>query len=123
MSSKVYPIPLKYSDKDNKGYCDALIPSEVRYGCDAKGVYRCLGGELVTIEWLRVMDNTTGIYDMSLNAISEDLYNMPFPRIKSMWFARLGKVSGVWDKIRCKLFIEDERDTVAPVPRTRGRRN
>lgn len=123
MSSKVYPIPLKYQDKDGKGYCDALIPSEIRYGCDAKGVYRCLGGELVTIEWLSIMDNTSGIYDISLNAMSEDLYNIPFPRVKSMWFARLGKVSGYWDKIRCRLFTENERDTVAPIPRKGGRRN
>lgn len=121
--SKIYPIPLRYIDKDDKGYCDALIPSQVRTGCDAKGVYRCLGGELVHIEWLKVCDNTNGVYDKELDFISKDLYNLPFTNIRSMWFARLKKIDGWWDKIRCRLVVENEQDTVASVPRTRGRRN
>ena len=121
--SKIYPIPLRYIDKEGKGYCDALIPSQVRTGCDAKGVYRCLGGELVHIEWLMVCDNTKGACEKQLDSISKDLYNLPFTNIRSMWFARLKQVDGWWDKIRCRIVIEDEQDTVTPVPRTRGRRN
>ena len=121
--SRAYSIPLYYSDKDGKGYCDALIPSETRKGCDAKGVYKCLGGELVTVEWLSVMDNTKGHYDETLDFISQDLYSMPFSRVKSLWFARLGDVEGYWDKIRCKLFIKNEPDDTAPVPRKGGKRN
>ena len=121
--SRIYPIPLRYVDKDGKGYCDALIPSEIRANCSANGVYRCLGGELVRIEWLRVCDNTRGVYDEALDGISKDLYNLPSSRLKSVWFARLGKVEGWWDKIRCRIVIEDEQVTVATISRTRGKRN
>jgi hypothetical protein len=121
--SKIYPIPLKYSDKDGKGYCDALIPSEVRHGCNAKGIYRCSGGELVTIEWLRVVDNTSGRYDDVLDGISRDLYNLPFNVVRSQWFARIKKIEGYWDKIRCRIFIEDESDKIKAIPRKGRRRN
>ena len=121
--SRVYSIPLRYIDKEGNGYCDALIPSEVRANCSADGVYRCLGGELVRVEWLRVCDNTRGEYDDVLDSISKDLYGLPFTNVRSMWFARLGRVEGWWDKIRCRLVVEDERDTVTTVPRTCSKRN
>lgn len=121
--SKIYPIPLRYIDKEGKGYCDALMPSQVRIGCNAKGVYRCLGGELVHIEWLMVCNNTQGEHGDMLDKLSKDLYELPFSNIRSMWFARLGRIEDWWDKVRCRIVVEDEQDTVTPVPRTRGRRN
>ena len=121
--SNVYSLPLRYIDKEGKGYCDALMPSQCRIGCDARGVYKCLGGELVSVEWLRVCDNTRGEYEDSLNSIAEDLYGLSMPNVRSMWFARLRKVEEYWDKVRLRLFVEDEQDTAASIPRTRGKRN
>ena len=122
-SSNVYPLPLHYIDKEGKGYCDALMPSQCRIGCDARGVYKCLGGELVRVEWLRVCDNTRGEYERLLNSITEGLYGLPMRNVRSIWFARLHKVEEYWDKVRLRLFVEDEQDTVAPISRTRGKRN
>ena len=34
-----HKLPLKYSDPEGKGYCDALMPSECRRGSDAKGLF------------------------------------------------------------------------------------
>ena len=100
--NSVWRLPLKYSDKENKGYCDALIPSQCRIGCDDKGVFECIGGERVRVEWLGVFRNEKGESQPQLEWIAQNLYGWTFERIEAQWYARLHKLDGWWEKIRLR---------------------
>lgn len=95
-------LPLKYSDPEGKGYCDALMPSECRRGSDAKGLFKCATGEVVRVEWLGVFKNECGESKELLERIAQDLYGWTFERVRSNWIARLGKVEGCFGKIRMR---------------------
>jgi hypothetical protein len=97
-----HKFPLKYSDPEGKGYCDALMPSECRRGADCKGLFKCATGEIVRVEWLGVFRNERGESQEHLEWISQCLYGWTFERVQSHWIARLGKVEGFWDKIRMR---------------------
>ena len=97
-----FKLPLKYSDPESKGYCDALMPSECRYETDCKGLFKCATGEVVRVEWLGVFRNERGESQEQLEWISQLLYDWTFDRVQSHWIARLGKVEGYWDKVRLR---------------------
>lgn len=100
--SSVWRLPLKYSDKEGKGYCDALMPSQCRYGSDAKGLFQCSSGEIVKVEWLGVFRNEKGECQEQLEWISQCLYGKSFEWVQSQWYARLRTLDGWWDKIRLR---------------------
>lgn len=100
--SKIWKLPLKYSDKEGKGYCDALMPSQCRIGCDDKGLFQCSSGEIVKVEWRGVFRNEKGESREQLEWIAQDLYGKSFEWVQSQWYARLGKLDGFWDKIRMR---------------------
>lgn len=83
-------LPLKYNDNDGKGYCEALMPSQCRRGCDIKGTFECLGGEVVKVEWLGTFNNEGGESRGVLELICDHLYGWDFERVRSNWIARLG---------------------------------
>lgn len=97
-----HKLPLKYSDPEGKGYCDALMPSECRRGADCKGLFKCATGEIVRVEWLGVFRNERGESQEQLDWFSQCLYGWTFERVKSHWIARLGKVEGWYDKVRLR---------------------
>lgn len=97
-----HKLPLKYSDPEGKGYCDALMPSECRRSSNAKGLFKCATGEVVRVEWLGVFRNELNESQEWLERIAQDLYGWTFERVQSQWIARLGKVEGWWDKVRMR---------------------
>ena len=97
-----FKFPLKYSDPEGKGYCDALMPSECRRGSDAKGLFKCATGEVVSVEWLGVFKNECGESKEILERIAQNLYGWTFERVRRNWIARLGRVEGCFDKIRMR---------------------
>lgn len=110
MSRDVYPLPIRYNDKDNNGYCKALMPSQCRRGCNYKGVFKCLSGEKVKVEWLGVFINDHDASVEQLNHICETLYDWTFERVKSNWVARLGIhtiLEDCWDYIRIRKYEGD----------------
>lgn len=95
-----FKLPLKYSDPEGKGYCEALTPSECRIGSDAKGLFKCATGEVVKIHWCGTFNNEKGWCEDDLENLSQRLYNWTFSRVRSIWIARLGKVDDWWDWIK-----------------------
>jgi hypothetical protein len=95
-----HKLPLKYSDPEGKGYCDALMPSECRRGADCNGLFKCATGEVVKIHWCGTFNNERGWSEKDLENMSQRLYNWTFARVRSNWIARLGKVEDWWDLIK-----------------------
>lgn len=95
-------LPLRYNDKDDKGYCDALMPSQCRYGCNANDVFECMGGERVRVEWVGTFGNENGESKEWLDRIAQYLYGWTFEQVETQWYARLGKLDGWWDEIRIR---------------------
>lgn len=93
-------LPLKYSDPEGKGYCDALMPSQCRVGCDDKVVFECIGGDRVHIKWLGTFNNSDGACNEDLDRIAQNLYGWSFSRLNSVWYGRLGKFDGWYDLIK-----------------------
>ena len=100
--SNIWKLPLKYSDKEGKGYCDALMPSQCRIGSDNKCLFQCSSGEIVKVEWLGVFRNEKGESQEQLEWISQCLYGKSFEWVQSQWYARLRTLDGWWDKLRCR---------------------
>lgn len=92
-------LPLRFRD-DGKGKCDALMPSQCRVGCDVNGVFECMGGERVRVEWIGVYRNEKGESARELENLAQRLYGWSFARLQSTWIARLGKVDGWWDLLK-----------------------
>ena len=95
-----HKLPLKYSDPEGKGYCDALIPSECLQGANYKGLFRCSSGEIVTLKDCGTFNNTRGECDRQLDFLCQKMYNWTFSRVRSNWIARLGKVEDWWEHIK-----------------------
>lgn len=98
----MWRLPLRYGDKENKGYCDALMPSQCRYGSDWNGLFECASGEIVNVEWLGVFRNDKGESQSQLEHIAQDFYGWTFERVEAQWYARLHKLDGFYDKIRMR---------------------
>lgn len=102
-TNEVFFLPLAYHDKEGKGYCDALMPSQCRYNSDARGLFMCSNGELVKVEWRAVFRNEHDCCRNDLEVRSQNLYSWSFSRVRSTWIARLGSSfvdDGCWDVIR-----------------------
>lgn len=95
-----FKLPLKYTDPQGKGYCEALMPCECRRGADDKGLFQCSTGEVVKIRWCGTFNNEKGWCDKDLEDLSQNLYGWSFPRVRSSWIARLGKVEGYFDWVK-----------------------
>ena len=89
-------LPLRYSDPDGKGYCEALMPSECFRGVEFTDKFRCNSGEIVRVHWCGTYNNEKGWCDNDLERLSQSLYGWSFARVRSSWIARLGKVEGYW---------------------------
>ena len=107
---KAFKIPLKYSDTECKGYCEALMPVECRIGADWNGLFQCSTGENVKIRWVSTFNNEDGWFEEELDSISQRLYNWSFSRVRSSWIARLGRVEGYWDLIKLYKVENDGRN-------------
>lgn len=92
-------LPLRFRD-DGEGKCVALMPSQCRAGCDDKGIFECLGGERVRVEWHGIYRNEKGESERELESLAQRLYGWSFARLQSTWIARLGKIDGWWDLLR-----------------------
>lgn len=90
---EIEDIPLKYSEY-------AVIPDEIVYGYKHNRVFRCRGGEIVTLEYNRTCNNSKGRYSENLNDLCMEVYNMPFLIVKSAWERRIGRLSGYWHHVR-----------------------
>lgn len=86
-------IQLKYNET-------AIIPDDIVLGEKRGKKYELLTGEIVTLEYRFSCDNRKGMFDKDLEELCQENYGIPFSRVKSMWFARLGKLSGFWHSVR-----------------------
>ena len=90
------PIPWNVKYKE-----EHLLPCEITQG-RMNRLLRCVGGEVVCVEWLGTFRNERGESQEQLEWISQCLYGWTFERVQSHWIARLGKVEGFWDKVRLR---------------------
>lgn len=98
-------LPLRYNDSEGMGFCEALLPSQCRRGCDDNGILECIGGERVRVEWLGTFNNNGGESSGVLELICQMLYGWSFERVRSNWIARLGsnvKFEECYDFIRMR---------------------
>ena len=51
-------------------------------------------------EFMKTWNNSDGRYDEDLDFACNMHWNVSFDRLKSMWYARLGKVGDVWNLIK-----------------------
>lgn len=87
-------IPIKYSKV-------ALIPDDVFWKEQKlpKSKYRCISGEVVQIKYIAGFDNSGGRYDCVLDRICNEIYGCTFSFVNSIWYGRIGPMSGVWHKV------------------------
>lgn len=90
------PIPWNVKYKE-----EHLLPCEVTQG-RMNRLLKCVGGEVVRVEWLGTFRNERGESQEQLEWIAQNLYGWTFERVQSQWIARLCKVEGFWDKIRLR---------------------
>lgn len=87
-------LPLRYKEH-------TLIPDDIVNGVKNRNEkYSLASGDVVTIEYRRTCVNKNGKFDDELEESCQELYGMPFTRVRSHWIARLGKVSDCWHWVK-----------------------
>lgn len=88
-------LPLKYSDY-------AIIPGDIvlKFKVNSKERYELINGEVVTFVFIAGYDNFRGTQKEILNEHCMELYGIPFVNFECVWYNRLGKLSGIWHKVR-----------------------
>lgn len=59
-------------------------------------------GKECTALFISGWNNRNGQYDEELDNLCMAKFNLPFESIRSMWFGRLGELSGYWCYIKLK---------------------
>lgn len=77
---------------------EVLIPAE---GVREKECVT-LDGVSAVVSYLGAWDNKDGYYEEELDGLCEEKWKMPFKSLRSVWIARLGRVSELWYLIGLK---------------------
>lgn len=95
----VFPIEAKYAPEI---FCPSNAIDEYFWNHEL-GVdpyFKTLDGKVCKPTFIRTTNNRGGVYDEEFDYFCNKHFGMSFASIRSMWFARLGRLDDYWHYIK-----------------------